>query len=102
MRRALSSNPSSAGAGSSGALTVANAIGGTSGRGIHRGAWCFPGRSPATGDTIHAEGASTRVDLEHRLLRYYGGSAAQMRGIFDSEQGWTGLLDAYAVRASAA
>jgi len=49
-----------------------------------------------------AEGASTRVDLEHRLLHYYGARAAQMRGTFDSEQGWTGLLDAFAARASAA
>jgi uncharacterized protein YndB with AHSA1/START domain len=49
-----------------------------------------------------AEGASTRVDLEHRLLQYYGGKAAQMRGIFDSDQGWTGLLDAFAIRAPAA
>jgi uncharacterized protein YndB with AHSA1/START domain len=48
------------------------------------------------------EGPSTRVDLEHRLLHYYGEKAAQMRGIFDSGQGWTGLLDAFAVRASAA
>jgi uncharacterized protein YndB with AHSA1/START domain len=47
------------------------------------------------------EGASTRVDLEHRLLHYYGEKAAQMRGIFDSEQGWKGLLEAFAARASA-
>lgn len=47
------------------------------------------------------EGASTRVDLEHRLLHYYGGKAAQMRGIFDSEQGWKALLDAFGARASA-
>ena len=42
------------------------------------------------------EGNSTRVDLEHRLLRCYGEKAPQMRGIFDSEQGWTGLLEAFA------
>src|SRR5688572_32818321 len=47
------------------------------------------------------EGASTRVDLEHRLLHHYGEKAAQMRGIFDSEQGWKGLLHAFAARASA-
>jgi uncharacterized protein YndB with AHSA1/START domain len=47
------------------------------------------------------EGASTRVDLEHRLLHYYGDKAIEMRGIFDSEQGWTGLLNAFAARASA-
>jgi hypothetical protein len=49
-----------------------------------------------------AEGSSTRADLEHRLLQYYGGKAAQMRGIFDSEQGWKGLLGAFPARASAA
>jgi uncharacterized protein YndB with AHSA1/START domain len=47
------------------------------------------------------EGASTRVDLEHRLLPYYGEEAAQMRGIFDSKEGWTQLLDAFAARTSA-
>ncbi len=47
------------------------------------------------------EGVSTRVDLEHRLLHYYGEKAAQMRGIFDSELGWKGLLDAFTARASA-
>jgi hypothetical protein len=47
------------------------------------------------------EGASTLVDLEHRLLHYYGDKAVEMRGIFDSEQGWMGLLNAFAARASA-
>jgi uncharacterized protein YndB with AHSA1/START domain len=46
------------------------------------------------------EGAFTRVDLEHRLLHYYGAKAAQMRGIFDSDQGWKNLLDAFAARAA--
>jgi uncharacterized protein YndB with AHSA1/START domain len=46
------------------------------------------------------EGASTRVVLEHRLLHYYGETAAQMRGIFDSEKGWKGLLEAFAIRAA--
>lgn len=48
------------------------------------------------------EGASTRVDLEHRLLPFFGDKAADMRGIFDSAMGWSGLLDAFAARASAA
>jgi uncharacterized protein YndB with AHSA1/START domain len=47
------------------------------------------------------EGTSTRVDLEHRLLHYYGDKAGKMRGIFDSEQGWTRMLGAFAARASA-
>jgi uncharacterized protein YndB with AHSA1/START domain len=49
---------------------------------------------------LTAEGAATRVDLEHRLLHYYGDKATEMRGIFDSEQGWTSLLNAFAARAS--
>jgi hypothetical protein len=48
-----------------------------------------------------AEGASTRVDLEHRLLHYYGDKAAQMRGIFGSKDGWSQILDAFAARTSA-
>jgi uncharacterized protein YndB with AHSA1/START domain len=44
---------------------------------------------------------ATRVELEHRYLDRYGAKAAQMRGIFDSEQGWKGLLEAFAVRTSA-
>jgi uncharacterized protein YndB with AHSA1/START domain len=47
-----------------------------------------------------AEGSSTRVDLEHRLLHHYGEKAAQMRGIFDSTEGWRAILDAFAARAS--
>ncbi|MPZ13054.1 MAG: ATPase [Chloroflexi bacterium] len=46
------------------------------------------------------EGTSTRVDLEHRLLHYYGDKAGRMRGIFDSEQGWGRMLGAFAARAS--
>jgi len=48
------------------------------------------------------EGASARVDLEHRLLHHYAEKVAQMRGRFDSEQGWMGVLQAFAARASAA
>jgi uncharacterized protein YndB with AHSA1/START domain len=51
--------------------------------------------------SFSAEDGSTRVDLEHRLLYYYGERAAQMRGIFDSKEGWTPLLDAFAARSSA-
>jgi uncharacterized protein YndB with AHSA1/START domain len=48
-----------------------------------------------------AEGGSTRVDLEHRMLHYYGEKAAQLRGLFDSKEGWTAVLEAFAARASA-
>ncbi len=37
----------------------------------------------------------TRVDLVHRNLDAYGARRGEMRGIFDSEGGWTGLLAAF-------
>jgi len=43
----------------------------------------------------------TRVELEHRQLDQYGSHHAQMRDIFDSEGGWSGLLASFA-RAAAA
>lgn len=43
----------------------------------------------------------TRVELEHRRLDRYGERRDEMRGIFDSEGGWKGLLAAFAARASA-
>jgi uncharacterized protein YndB with AHSA1/START domain len=50
-----------------------------------------------------AEGKNrTRLELEHRHLELYGARRDEMRGIFDSEGGWKGLLDAFAARASAA
>jgi uncharacterized protein YndB with AHSA1/START domain len=43
--------------------------------------------------------ALTRVELEHRRLDHYGPAAEQMRGIFDSEGGWNGMLRLFAARA---
>ena len=43
----------------------------------------------------------TRLVLEHRLLERYGDQAATMRGIFDSENGWAGILQRYAAVAKA-
>ena len=43
----------------------------------------------------------TRVELEHRHLDRYGARRDEMRGIFDSEGGWSGLLASFA-RAAAA
>ena len=40
--------------------------------------------------------ARTRVELEHRRLDRYGAAAEQMRGIFDSENGWTNILRLFA------
>lgn len=48
-----------------------------------------------------AEGKSrTRIELEHRGLDAYGARRDEMRGIFDSDRGWKGLLEAFAARAS--
>jgi uncharacterized protein YndB with AHSA1/START domain len=38
----------------------------------------------------------TRVDLTHRLLDRYGDAQDEMRAQFESEGGWTGLLDRFA------
>ena len=43
--------------------------------------------------------ARTRVELEHRRLDRYGAAAEQMRGIFDSENGWTNILRLFAALA---
>jgi uncharacterized protein YndB with AHSA1/START domain len=49
-----------------------------------------------------AEGKDgTRVELEHRHLERYGAHRDQMRGIFDSERGWSGLLASFARAAEA-
>lgn len=48
-----------------------------------------------------AEGKnSTRVELEHRRLDRYGARRDEMRGTFDSERGWKGILEAFAARAA--
>jgi uncharacterized protein YndB with AHSA1/START domain len=48
-----------------------------------------------------AEGKDgTRVELEHRHLDRYGARRDEMRGIFDSEGGWTGLLESFVRAAS--
>jgi uncharacterized protein YndB with AHSA1/START domain len=43
----------------------------------------------------------TLVELEHRHLERYGARREQMRGIFDSEDGWSGLLASFARLAAA-
>jgi hypothetical protein len=43
--------------------------------------------------------ALTRVELEHRLLDRYGAAAEGLRGAFDSEGGWNGILRSFAARA---
>jgi hypothetical protein len=43
-----------------------------------------------------AEGPDrTRVELEHRGLEVYGDRAAEMRGTFDSSNGWSYILEAF-------
>jgi len=48
-----------------------------------------------------AEGGGTRVELEHRDLDRYGARRDEIRGIFDSEGGWSGLLASFAGAAAA-
>lgn len=43
-----------------------------------------------------AEGAGTRVDLEHRKLEAYGARAADMAALFGSPGGWPGILADFA------
>ena len=44
-----------------------------------------------------AEGPrATRVEFEHRYLDRFGARADEMRAIFDSPGGWTGLLERFA------
>jgi uncharacterized protein YndB with AHSA1/START domain len=43
----------------------------------------------------------TLVELEHRHLERYGARRERMRGLFDGEAGWGGLLAAFARLASA-
>jgi uncharacterized protein YndB with AHSA1/START domain len=38
----------------------------------------------------------TRVELEHRQLERFGDKASLMQSIFESEGGWTGILERYA------
>jgi uncharacterized protein YndB with AHSA1/START domain len=42
----------------------------------------------------------TRVELEHRGLGLYGARREEMRSIFDSERGWSGMLASFARAAS--
>ena len=59
-------------------------------------------------DTVAAEvdirfvavsAAVTRVELEHRKLDSIGAAAEQMRAAFESENGWTAVLKAFAAKA---
>ncbi|MBL9054247.1 MAG: SRPBCC family protein [Tabrizicola sp.] len=45
--------------------------------------------------TFTPEGSGTRVRLEHRMLENYGAAGAQMAHVFDSPNGWGGLIGAY-------
>ncbi|WP_443147504.1 hypothetical protein [Prosthecomicrobium sp. N25] len=49
--------------------------------------------------TFTADGDGTVVRLEHRGLEVYGGKAAGVRAIYDSEGGWTGILALYGAAA---
>ena len=60
------------------------------------------GANPAIEAVIEPrEGGRTRVELEHRGLEAYAERAEEMRGIFDSDGGWRGLLARFADAAAA-
>jgi uncharacterized protein YndB with AHSA1/START domain len=46
------------------------------------------------------EGEGTRVNFEHRLLENMGAEGEGARASFDSEGGWTGLLQMFAAEAA--
>ncbi len=48
------------------------------------------------------EGEGTRVNFEHRLLENMGAEGEGARATFDSEGGWTGLLQMFAAEAAKA
>jgi uncharacterized protein YndB with AHSA1/START domain len=47
-----------------------------------------------------AEGAGTRVNFEHRLLENMGAEAEGVRAMFESDGGWSGLLQMFAAEAA--
>jgi uncharacterized protein YndB with AHSA1/START domain len=47
-----------------------------------------------------ADGTGTRVTLEHRDLERLGDKAAAIHQLFDSDCGWSGLLDEFAKAAA--
>ena len=49
--------------------------------------------------TFATAGTGTAVRLEHRLLENYGQAAGQMAHVFDSPNGWGGLLAAFVAAA---
>jgi uncharacterized protein YndB with AHSA1/START domain len=55
-----------------------------------------PGIASQVEVTFTPEGDNTtRVELEHRGLETYGDRSGEMRDIFDSGGGWTGLLERF-------
>src|SRR5580704_7453822 len=56
--------------------------------------------APEVASSIVETADRTGVVLEHRHLDRYGVDADKMRGIFDSDGGWTGILQRFAARNS--
>jgi uncharacterized protein YndB with AHSA1/START domain len=54
-----------------------------------------PGLHTEVEVTFTAAGPGTEVRLEHRMLENYGPAAGRMAQVFDSPDGWGGLLAAY-------
>lgn len=49
-----------------------------------------------------AENGGTRMDLVHGGMRSYGARAEELRAILDGPGGWSGMLESFRARASAA
>jgi hypothetical protein len=61
-----------------------------------------PESEDGSGGALRPRGKDgTRVELEHRHLDHYGARGDEMRDIFDSESGWSGLLASFARAAEA-
>jgi uncharacterized protein YndB with AHSA1/START domain len=72
-------------------------------------AWQIDGRWQFNPDLVTevevrfvADGAETRVELEHRHLDRLGDAAEPSRAAFESPQGWGGLLERFAADVAAA
>lgn len=58
-----------------------------------------PGLHSEVEVTFTPEGKGTAVRLEHRMLENYGAAAEQMAHVYDSPNGWSGLVSSFVAMA---
>ena len=58
-----------------------------------------PGLHSEVEVTFTPEGKGTAVRLEHGMLENYGAAAEQMAHVFDSPNGWSGLVSSFVAMA---